>query len=83
MNLTVSIMNSEQVLYAGEVTAISSYNDLGLFDILPLHTNFITLIKDAVIIKELTGAKKEIKIAKGVLRAKANQVEVFLETWQK
>lgn len=59
-------------------TVVSSKNEVGKFDILPQHINFITLIFDSIVIR--TPEKKEIKyqFQKGVLEVNKNIVNVFL-----
>lgn len=76
--LTVKIHDLSKVLFDGEVYAISSTNESGPFDILSSHTNFITLIKDFVVLTLPSKEKKEFKIETGVLKNLNNEVEVYL-----
>lgn len=76
--LKVTIYGPESVLYQGKINALSSLNDKGIFDILPTHTNFISVIKDKIILHENTGHKTEFKLKKGVLKIVGDQVSVFL-----
>lgn len=64
--------------FRGEADAVSSQNKMGRFDILPEHTNFITLISDDLTIH--TGDKKKIayQFERGVLEVSENKVNVFL-----
>ena len=68
----------EKAPFVGKAKAVSSQNKLGKFDILPEHTNFITLIfKDLTI---YTYDKKKIayQFEKGVLEVSEDKVNVFL-----
>ena len=76
--LFLTIRNREQLIYKGEVKSLTSFNDKGTFDILPSHANFISLINDKVIIREIGGGKKEIKIDNAVMRVLGSQVNIFL-----
>lgn len=76
--INVTIKNRESVLFDGQVTAVSSYNDVGLFDVMPLHENFICLVKNKVILHNLN-EKKELKIEKGILKVKNNKVDIYLD----
>ncbi len=58
----ISIVNGEGVVFEGEAKALSSYNEGGIFDVLPMHANFISIIKQAVVVHHHSGEKKEIKI---------------------
>ena len=64
--------------FRGEAEVVSSQNRLGKFDVLPEHTNFITLIFDNLTI-HTPGKKKLIyQFERGVLEVSKNQVSVFL-----
>jgi len=68
----------KEVFYQGKAEVISSQNQLGEFDILPKHTNFITLIFNNIII--ITPDKKKLtyQFKRGVLDVTKNKVNVFL-----
>ena len=73
----VIIKNKESIIYDGQATAVSSFNDVGLFDVLPLHENFISLVKDKIIILDNSG-QKEFKINNGLLKVKDDKVNIYL-----
>lgn len=73
----VTIKNKERIVYEGQVTAVSSFNDVGLFDVLPLHENFISLVKDKIIVHDNSG-QKEFKINNGLLKVKDDKVDIYL-----
>ncbi len=73
----VIIKNKESIIYDGQATAVSSFNDVGLFDVLPLHENFISLVKDKIIILDNSG-QKEFKINNGLLKVKDDKVDIYL-----
>ncbi len=76
--LFVRVMDLESVLYEGSVRSISAVNDKGPFDVLPMHSNFITLIKKTISIEENSGKKRTFDISTGVLICKQNQVRIYL-----
>lgn len=78
MNLILAVRSREKTLFEGEAKAVTSYNDKGIFDILPYHTNFITLIKKSLIIHKVEGSSEELKVESGVLKVSQNQVHVYL-----
>ena len=69
-----------KVYFEGQAASISALNELGPFDVLPKHRNFITLLKPGDLTVRLPG-KREVKmtIAKGVMHVKSNEVRVFLD----
>ena len=77
-NFNVLVLSRGGILYKGAVKSITSINEQGRFDVLPHHANFISLIKDILIIRELSGNVKEIKIGDGILRVNEKSVEVYL-----
>lgn len=77
--LQLVVRTSQSVLFTGEVTAVTSQNQRGTFDILPQHTQFVSLISDGVIARRPTG-DKQISVPAGILKVKDNLVEVFVTT---
>lgn len=69
---------SREIFFEGEAISISSENKLGKFDILPQHTNFITLILNELILEKPNGEKISYKFKKGVLEVSENKVNIFL-----
>ena len=77
--LLAVIRDRSTMLFRGYVEAVSSLNDKGPFDVLPRHENFISLIKDFVIMHLSGGQEKRIEIGSGgVLKVKDNNVEIYL-----
>lgn len=69
-----------KVYFEGDVNSVSAINDTGAFDVLARHHNFITLINPC----DLTIRTKDkddeiIKIARGIMQVKADNVIVFLD----
>lgn len=78
LKLHVNIKDRSSVLFDGEADAVSTYNDLGLFDVLPMHQNFITLIKNKVVVHSDGIPKKVIKLDSGLLKSRGNKVNIYL-----
>jgi len=76
--LTVIIKNRDRVLYSGQVYAVTAVNDKGVFDILGQHENFISLIKDKVIIHLTPKESREIQIGNGIVRVYKDKVYIYV-----
>lgn len=76
--LHVSIRNREKIIYDSAALAVSSVNDKGVFDILPEHINFITMIKDSLTIHKPDKTDQEYKIRTGLMRVQKNIVEIYV-----
>ena len=68
-----------KVYFDGEASSISAINDTGPFDILPKHHNFMTLLSAGDIIVRSTDGEENIKITRGIMHVKADDVVVFLD----
>lgn len=66
------------MVFEGEAYAVSSTNDIGPFDILFNHANFVAKIRDKITIHHDKNTKKVFDITTGIISAKENFVEVFL-----
>ena len=76
--LKVTIKNKDNEIVEEEIKAVSSFNERGPFDILPLHENFISVVKDKIILHKNDGSTKEITIEKGVLKIAENNINIYL-----
>jgi F0F1-type ATP synthase epsilon subunit len=75
--LRVIVMTPQHILFQGEAVTVSSINDTGPFDVLGDHANFITLIKDYLIIR-MEKDEYRVTITDGVLRVFQGDVKIFL-----
>ena len=76
--LSIVVREREKLLFQGQALAITAVNEAGPFDVLPLHTNFISVVKDSLTIIKEDGSKLEIPLARGILKVQRNMVEVYL-----
>jgi F0F1-type ATP synthase epsilon subunit len=76
--LSVVVRDENGEAFQGEVTSISSSNEKGPFDMLYEHTNFITLIREKLVLGLPSGQTKEFTLESGILRCFSSQVEIFL-----
>lgn len=77
--LDVSIRNRSKILFEGKVQSLTSYNEVGEFDILPQHANFITLIKKAIIIDKGSPGEKKFEVKSGgLMNVEQEQIDIYL-----
>lgn len=76
--LEVNIVSADDNVFDGTVRMLTSKNDDGEFDILPLHANFISIIKEKIILHKTTKEKQDIPITNGVLKVVENRVDIIL-----
>jgi len=65
--------------FDGFAKSISAVNDTGAFDILVKHHNFMTLINPCEMVVRTDKGEEKIKIDRGIMHVKADQVVVFLD----
>jgi F0F1-type ATP synthase epsilon subunit len=69
-----------KIYYDGRALSISAINQVGPFDILAHHRNFITLLEPGNITVRIPGKPDfNMPISKGVMHVKADEVKVFLD----
>jgi F0F1-type ATP synthase epsilon subunit len=76
--MKVKVRDAEKILFEGEVDRISSYNEVGRFDIYPRHANFISIINKEIALFKEHQKVKELQVEKAVLKAKKDVVSIFL-----
>lgn len=79
-SMHVKVYAPFKVYFDGIAESISAVNDTGVFDILPKHHNFMTLLNAGEIVVRSNGGKEEkIKINRGIMHVKADHTVVFLD----
>ena len=76
LHLRISV--ASKVIWEGEATSISSENSNGKFDILGMHSNFITLVQDhPILVIQKNGTKIEYVFKESVILVTDNIVKIF------
>jgi F0F1-type ATP synthase epsilon subunit len=75
----VTVRNRMSVVFDDYVKALTSKNDAGEFDVLPEHSNFISLITSPLILRKLDGKNQEIKFTTGLLKVKDNNAHCYVD----
>lgn len=73
----VRIFTADSEVFSGEVSSLSSVNSVGPFDILNLHSNFISLIEKEIVLRTQEGREKKFALNSGVLRCLETSVDVY------
>lgn len=76
--ITVKVRDTKDVVFEGEVDRISSFNEVGRFDVFPMHANFISIIQQELTLFKGHEKVKEIKVEKAVMKVKQDAVHIFL-----
>lgn len=77
-DLKIVVKSRKETLFEGDAYSLTSTNERGFFDVLPFHTNFVTLIKDFVVVDKGLETEKNVKLEKGILTVIKNEVNVYL-----
>ena len=76
--IRVVIRNTEDVIFDGQVGRITSYNELGKFDVYPMHANFISIIEKELTLYHDKEIIKELKLERAVMKVKQDMVSIYL-----
>lgn len=78
--MQVKIYAPFKVYFDAPAASVTALNRVGPFDILPGHHNFISLLAPGPIIVRNQGQPDfNMKITRGVMHVKADEVRVFLD----
>jgi hypothetical protein len=76
--LSITIRNTHALLFKGRAFSVSSINEKGPFDVLPFHSNFISLITDKIIIVTENHESKEFKLKeKAIINVEENSIQIY------
>lgn len=76
--ITIKIRDAETIIFEGETDRISSFNEVGRFDVFPMHANFISIINQELTIYNKNQKVKEVKIEQAILKVKQDVANIFI-----
>lgn len=76
--LAVTIKRPDRVEFTGSAKAVTSSNMRGNFDVLPFHSNFISLIREKVIVHITEGEPITYTLQSGIIKVTGNSVTVLI-----
>lgn len=77
-SINVHIRSRSKNYYKGPVKSLTSINETGEFDVLPQHANFVTLIKDFIIIDKGFETEQKFDIDTGVLSVLGDSIDAYI-----
>lgn len=78
--MAVKVYAPFKVYFEGDAYSVSAVNDVGPFDILPRHHNFLCMLVPCNLkIYPVEGEVKTIKIHRALMHVKADYVAVFVD----
>ena len=76
--IEVKVLSTESTIFEGHVDRISSFNEVGAFDVYPMHANFISILGKELILYNKHEKVKELKFEQAVMKVKKDVVYIFL-----
>lgn len=76
--IKVEVLNTDQIVFEGDVDRISSFNEVGAFDVYPMHANFISIIGKQLALYKKHEKVKELTFQQAVMKVKQDKVSIFL-----
>jgi len=76
--IKLTVRDTQNIIFEGEVDRISSFNEVGRFDIYPMHANFISILQQELSLYQNKQLIKTIKIEQAVLKIKQDIAHIFL-----
>src|SRR5215469_9855855 len=76
--MAVKVYAPFKVYFEGDAYSVSAVNDVGPFDILPHHHNFLCMLVPCTLSIKTPYETKRIKISHALMHVKAEKVTVFV-----
>lgn len=76
--LSVTVKGPKKEEFKGNAYSVSSLNKKGKFDVLPYHANFITVIKEYVIIQKEDKKQVTFPLESGVIKVYGDAVNILI-----
>ncbi len=64
--------------FNGKVHSITAFNDKGELDILPMHTNFVSIVKGYVIVDKSLSTEQKFEYDSGVLSVQDGKIDLYV-----
>ncbi len=77
--MEVKIYAPFRVYYEGVGFSISAVNEVGPFDILPKHRNFLCMLVPCDIVVDTPEGKKIVPIKRALMHVKSDRVAIFVD----
>ncbi len=77
--IAVKVYAPFKVYFEGDAHSISAVNEVGPFDILPKHRNFLTMLLPCTINIQTPGGQKDVKVTRALMHVKSDRVVVFMD----
>ncbi len=77
-SFNVKIQDTENTLFEGRVERISSFNEVGPFDVYPMHANFISILRQELTLYNNHQKVKVLKFEQAVMKVKQDIAHIFL-----
>jgi len=77
--MAVKVYAPFKIYFEGEAYSVSAVNDVGPFDILPRHHNFLCMLVPCTLSIETPDGQKKVKISRALMHVKADRVVVFVD----
>lgn len=78
--LSVRIVSPKKQVYTGQARSVSSENSGGMFDILPEHANFVTLVENKpIVIIDAGGKKFSFQFGLAIIQASSGRVNIYTD----
>lgn len=74
----LKVRDAHKILFEGEVDRLSSFNEVGPFDVYPMHANFISIIHKNLDIYKSGQKLKSFPVDLAILKVKKDVAKVFL-----
>jgi F0F1-type ATP synthase epsilon subunit len=77
--MAVKVYAPFKIYFEGDAYSVSAVNDVGPFDILPRHHNFLCMLVPCNLNIQTSQGEKVVKISRALMHVKANRVVVFVD----
>ncbi len=77
--LQVFARSRTKTFFKDLATSVTSYNTNGVFDVLALHANFITLISKEIVIDKGLKSEKKFNIDRGLLSVFNDKLDIYID----
>lgn len=77
--IAVKVYAPFKIYFEGDAYSISAVNEVGPFDVLPRHHNFLCMLVPSNLIIQTPAGQQIVKVSRALMHVKADRVVVFMD----
>lgn len=78
LTLDFHMRSRTKVYFKGTIHSVTAYNDKGELDVLPMHTNFVSIVKKYIVLDKGLKTEQKFEFDSGVMSVQDGKIDLYV-----